>query len=348
MSILTEDQQAIARKQFRKIQETGSQRYPIVSQIESKLGGELHVEWTGAVIHRDGKPYAIQGIGRDVTERKRQEAQRQDLERQLHQAQKMEAIGTLAGGIAHDFNNILTSVIGYSQLILLNAEEGSLLEENITEVYNAGKRATDLVSQILTFARKTDRNPIPTRVQSMVKETMKMLRAAIPSSIEIKQQIESDSQVIINPTELHQIFMNLSTNAVQAMEDEGGILKVVLKNEEILKTSEEGASSLIPGSYVKIEVSDTGKGIAPENLDAIFEPYFTTKQPGEGTGLGLAVVHGIVGRCGGRISVRNKKDQGSVFTILLPAAKHFVKALVYKPISMNVMASTVRNVLDTA
>ena len=321
LSLLTEDQHPMALKNFKKINETGSQRYPIVYKMNSKEGHMRHLEFTGAVIHRNQKPFAIQGIGRDITERKRQEKQRQKLERQLNQAQKMEAIGTLAGGIAHDFNNILTAVMGYTELGLIHVQKGTPLEEDLRQVYNAGKRAKDLVGQILTFARQGNKEPIPTRVHSMLKETMKMLRAAIPSSIEIKQEIESDSQVIINPTELLQIFMNLSTNAVQAMETEGGVLKVTLRDEEIIEATHESGLTLRPGTYVRIEVSDTGDGIDGKDLGVIFDPYFTTKQTGEGTGLGLAVVHGIVQKRGGSISVRSKKHHGSVFTIFLPAVK---------------------------
>ena len=320
-SILPEDQLPIAFDKLKEIQSTGSQRYPVEYRLKTKLGGDVYIEITGAVIHRDGKPYAVQGIGRDVTERKRQEVRRRELEGRLRQAQKMEAVGTLAGGIAHDFNNILTSVIGYTEMALEDVEKNSVLENYLKAVYQAGIRAKDLVRQILTFARRTDEKAGPTRVSSIAKEVLKMLRSAIPSTIEIRQDIQSDSMVKADPIQIHQILMNLATNAAQAMEDEGGLLKVLLRDEKIDKALNGKNGGLNSGTYLKIEVSDTGKGISEAHLDSIFDPYFTTKQMGDGTGLGLAVVHGIVSSYGGKISVRSKPDRGSVFTVYLPAVK---------------------------
>jgi signal transduction histidine kinase len=258
----------------------------------------------------------------EMEERKLQEEARQKLEEQLRQGQKMEAIGTLAGGIAHDFNNILSSVIGYSELAMDDAEPGSIMEDNLSEIYTAGNRAKNLVSQILTFARQTDDKIRPTAVNLIVNEALKMLRSAIPTTIDIRQDIQSDSLVMADPTQIHQIFMNLCTNAAQAMEENGGILTVRLCDEKIEPDVSEKIDGLKPGNYLKIEVSDTGVGIPEKHLGSIFDPYFTTKAVGEGTGLGLSMVHGIVNGYEGKISVKSEPGQGTVFSIYLPISKN--------------------------
>lgn len=255
-------------------------------------------------------------------EQKHQEEERRKLEVQLRQAQKMEAIGTLAGGIAHDFNNILSSVIGYTELALDEAEQGSMLRDDLQEIYTAGNRAKDLVRQILTFARRTDEKATPTLISSIVKEALKMLRSAIPTTIDIRQDIRSHSLVMADPTRIHQVFMNLCTNAAQAMEDDGGILTVRLCDEKIQPDIIEKNKGMTPGDYLKIEISDTGKGIPEKELDSIFDPYFTTKPVGEGTGLGLSVVHGIVETYNGKISVESRLGQGTDFTVYLPISKN--------------------------
>ncbi len=254
-------------------------------------------------------------------ERKRQAEERRKLEDQLRQAQKMEAIGTLAGGIAHDFNNILSSVIGYAELAMDDAEPGSLMADNLSEIHTAGNRAKNLVSQILTFARQSDERIGPTQISSIVKEALKMLRSTIPTTIDIRQDIESDSLVMANPTQIHQIFMNLCTNAAQAMEENGGILTVRLRDEKIETDAGKNIAGLKPGTYVKIEVSDTGSGIPEEDQGSIFDPYFTTKGVGDGTGLGLSVVHGIVKEYKGKISVKSDLGNGAVFSVYLPVSE---------------------------
>jgi signal transduction histidine kinase/ActR/RegA family two-component response regulator len=260
----------------------------------------------------------------EMAERKHQEKARRKLEDQLRQAQKMEAIGTLAGGIAHDFNNILSSVIGYTELALGETEKGSRLADDLQEIYTAGNRAKDLVRQILTFARHSEEKIIPIQISTIVKEALKMLRSAIPATIAIKQEIQSKSLVMANPTQIHQIFMNLCTNAAQAMEDDGGILTVRLYDEKIETDVREKTAGLKPGIYQKIEISDTGKGIAEKDLGSIFDPYFTTKAVGEGTGLGLSVVHGIVKSYGGSVSVKSAPGKGTVFSVYLPISKREV------------------------
>jgi len=265
-----------------------------------------------------GELVAIYG---DITAQKKAEQSKELLKKQLRQTQKLESIGNLAGGIAHDFNNILSSIIGYTELALDDVEKGSLLDNNLQEVYKAGKRARDLVKQILAFARQSDEQRKPIQVDTIAKESLKLIRSTIPTSIEIKQNIESNSPIMGNATQVHQLFMNLCTNAAQAMEDTGGILEVGLKDVELDDKSSLTQLDLKPGNYVKVIVSDTGPGIAPDIIDSIFEPYFTTKGVGEGTGMGLALVHGIVETHGGKITVDSKLGKGTVFSIYLPITK---------------------------
>jgi PAS domain S-box-containing protein len=257
---------------------------------------------------------AVQGIFRDVTEQ-------EHLEHQLREAHKMEAIGTLAGGIAHDFNNILSSILGYTELALDDVEKETSLEDSLQEIYTAGKRARDLVKQILAFARRSEEERKPIRVDHIAKEALKLIRSAIPVTIEIRQQFESQSLIMGNASQMNQFFMNLFTNAAHAMEDTGGILEVSLKDVIIDLSFTKSDIELEPGNYVKIRVSDTGKGIPQDIMNSIFEPYFTTKAPGEGTGMGLAMVHGIIESYGGRITVESKIGEGTVFTIYLPITK---------------------------
>ncbi|MCF8129689.1 MAG: response regulator [Deltaproteobacteria bacterium] len=254
----------------------------------------------------------------EISERK---IESQRLTSQLQRAEKMESIGTLAGGIAHDFNNILSSVIGYTQLSLDDAEKGSALEDNLQEVYTAGIRAKDLVKQILSFARQSDEKITPIKVGTIVKEVVKFIRSSIPTTIEIKSNIKSGSLIMGNATQVHQILMNLCTNAAHAMEDEGGVLEISLNDVTIDNNAKKENIELKYGSYIELVVSDTGVGIAAESIDSIFEPYFTTKGAGEGTGLGLAMVHGIVESYGGNISVNSTIGEGTVFTIYLPITK---------------------------
>jgi PAS domain S-box-containing protein len=265
-----------------------------------------------------GELVAIYG---DITAQKNAEQAKKLLEKQLRQTQKLESIGNLAGGIAHDFNNILSSIIGFTELALDDVEKGSLLDNNLQEVYRAGKRARDLVKQILAFARQSDEQRKPIQVNKIAKESLKLIRSTIPTSIEIKQNLESNSLIMGNATQFHQLFMNLCTNAAQAMEDTGGILEVGLKDVEFDDKSSLTQLDLKPGNYVKVIVSDTGPGIAPDIIDSIFEPYFTTKGVGEGTGMGLALVHGIVETHGGKITVDSKLGKGTVFSIYLPITK---------------------------
>ena len=267
-----------------------------------------------AVKDANGHVKFYDGIIEDITGKR-------ELELQLQQSQKMEAIGTLAGGIAHDFNNILSAIIGYTELSLIDVEKGSTLYQNLQEVFKAGERAKDLVKQILTFSRQAEQESKPVQVKLIAKEAIKFLRASIPTTIEIQQEIESDSLVIADPTQIHQLLMNLGTNAAHAMKKDGGVLEIKLKDVKLEKDIVIEHSVLKPGSYIELIISDTGHGIPAKILERIFDPFYTTKEKSEGTGMGLSVVHGIVGSYGGKIVVDSEPGKGSTFKIYLPTVE---------------------------
>ena len=246
------------------------------------------------------------------------EREKATLQEQLSQAQKMEAIGTLAGGIAHDFNNILTAILGYAEMSREYIPESNPAHAMLPKVVEASLRARDLVKQILDFSRKSAMTRIPLQIHLLVKETLKLLRASIPATIEIKQAIHADcGYILADPTQIHQILMNLCTNAAQAMED-GGVLQVTLDSVTLTADDLVNDPGLLPGPYVRLAVSDTGTGIDPVTLGRIFEPYFTTKGIGKGSGMGLAVVHGAVKRHEGMIRVESVLRQGSTFSVFFP------------------------------
>jgi C4-dicarboxylate-specific signal transduction histidine kinase len=257
---------------------------------------------------------AVAGRLGKIIERKRTEEEKKRLKAHLRQAQKMEAIGSLAGGIAHDFNNVLCPIIGYTELTLDSLPEGSKAVNYLNEVLNAAMRAKDLVQQILTFSRQSDPELKPLMVQPIVKETLKLLRASIPATIKITPDIDKNCSLILaDPTQIHQLIVNLCTNAYHAMREKGGLLKVSLKETEIDSDDLAFHSSLKPGHYLQLGISDTGHGMDRSVMERIFDPYFTTKAPGEGTGLGLAVVHGIVKNYGGDIRVYSEPGRANLF-----------------------------------
>ncbi len=265
--------------------------------------------------HSDGSFQSLVGIIYDMTEQKK-------LAQQLQQSQKMEAIGTLAGGIAHNFNNILASIMGFTELSLDEVEPGSILDEDLREVLKASKRARDLVKQMLSYSRQSYEDIHPLRVGEIVEEVLKFIKSSLPATIEIKPDIQSDSMVIGESTQLHQILINLCTNAAHAMENGVGSLTVILTDVTLEETFTTSNKRLKPGDYVKLSVSDTGTGIAPDILGLIFDPYFTTKGPDKGTGMGLAMVHGIIESYGGGITVDTQISRGTTFTIYLPVVNN--------------------------
>ncbi len=261
---------------------------------------------------------AKQRLEEELSQRRHLEHERTEMLLQLQQSQKMEAIGTLAGGIAHDFNNILSAVVGFTELCLFDAEKGSMMSSNLQQVLSAALRAKELVRQILTFSRQSRPETRPVQIKSIINEALRLLRATLPASVEIASDIQSDVHVMADPTQLHQVVMNLCTNAGQAMVDEGGRLNVELRNIEIDQRSSADYEDIVPGYYVELTVTDNGSGMTEATLGRIFDPFFTTKEKGQGTGMGLAVVHGIVKSCKGDVSVSSQVGKGTDFRIILP------------------------------
>ncbi|HUH67387.1 MAG TPA: ATP-binding protein, partial [Syntrophales bacterium] len=224
-----------------------------------------------------------------------------------------------AGGIAHDFNNILSAILGYTEMAITQTKGGDPCRHYLDQVYNAGERARDLVKQILAFSRRHEQEKKPVLVGSIIKEGIKLLRSSLPTTIKISQEIKDKSIMILaDPTQIHQVLMNLCTNAAHAMREKGGILDIRLVRQEIASLEASRALGLSEGSYAKLIVSDTGYGIDASIMDRIFDPFFTTKGPGEGTGLGLSVVHGIVSDCGGAIDMSSEPGKGTTVTVYFP------------------------------
>jgi signal transduction histidine kinase/ActR/RegA family two-component response regulator len=267
----------------------------------------------------DGSCSGVVHVLRDVTEKKHMEENQSKLQNQLTQAQKMEAIGTLSGGIAHDFNNILSPIIGFTHLVMASLSKDSEAHRMLTQVNNASLRAKELVKQILSFSRKSDEQQKPQYIHPIINEAIKLLRSSIPVSIEIKTTLDINcGPVMCNSTQIHQVFMNLCTNAYHAMIESGGILTITMENISIQNGPVEMDKRLSGEKYIRIIISDTGHGMDKTTIDRIFDPYFTTKPHGEGTGLGLSVVHGIVENHNGRIDVSSEEGTGTTFTVYLP------------------------------
>ncbi len=249
---------------------------------------------------------------------KKETEERQEVESRLRRAQKMEALGTLAGGIAHDFNNILAAIIGFSEMAIDRMPEKSPARRSMERVFTAALRGRDLVRQLLTFSRQTEQEKKPLQLNNIVKETANLLRATTPTTISIRVNTQSESGPILgDPIQIQQILMNLCTNAVYAMREKGGALDIDLSDFSV-SPSDENPHGIKPGPYVRLEVRDTGIGISSAIIDNIFDPFFTTKKTGEGTGLGLSVVHGIVKQHDGHITVDSEPGKGSTFTVYLP------------------------------
>jgi len=272
------------------------------------------------VRNTDGQVYRIAGLAEDTTDRKHAEAALRDTEDQLHQSQKMEAIGTLAGGIAHDFNNILAAILGYTELAILRCPDGGKTSSYLHEIQLAGKRAKHLVQQILAFSRQQEPERQSVQLRTLIEEGLQLLRASLPTTITIVQDLQTDHTILADPTQTHHILFNLCANAEHAMREHGGTLTVTLTDLEVTTALADQLQDLHIGPYLRLTIHDTGHGIAPNIMPKIFDPYFTTKKVGEGTGLGLAVIHGFVTNLGGAISISSQKGEGTTVEVFFPQA----------------------------
>jgi PAS domain S-box-containing protein len=288
--------------------------------IVKKDGSQFHAQMECIpVFDENGKLDQIRAAMTDITVRKRAEGEKARLEVQLRQAQKMESIGTIAGGIAHEFNNILGVIIGNNELALMDMPDWNPAKNCLKEIQKASLRAKDVVRNILSFAQKTPAERTPIQISTVIKESLKLLRASIPTMIEIRQNISCEREMILaDPTEVNQVLMNLCTNAVHATGVEAGALEVGLEPIALDKDSAAKYDGLNPGDFVKLTVRDTGHGIDPEIIGRIFDPYFTTKSLAERTGMGLAIVYGIVKKHDGAIRVESEAGKGTVFEVLFP------------------------------
>jgi PAS domain S-box-containing protein len=311
--LIYRDLQSFERAQ-RSVLETGAWTGELAQQTRAGAPVVVESSWT---LLRDaqGKPTSVLAINSDITERKR-------LEQQVFRAQRMDSLGTLAGGIAHDFNNILAAIVANTSMAAADVPPNHPARESLGEIAKASQRATQLVHQILTFSRQQASQREAVRLQAVAGEALALLRATLPASIHIEQHFAANlPKIYADPVQVHQIIMNLGTNAAHAMSETGGTLSVKAVRIDATTKWSAGASELPAGTFVHLEVADTGSGIDAATIEHIFDPFFTTKQAGKGTGLGLAVVHGVVKNHEGSIGVRSEVGKGTTFSVYLPAVK---------------------------
>lgn len=317
--IMVEEDRESARKVFLRAL-AAERAYVREYRIKTKAARLIWLRESGH-ISCDPKGRALHSdiVLQDITEGKQAEELRPLIEAQLLHAQRMDAIGNLAGGIAHDFNNILGVMLGYTEMALMNLEAESPLERKLQQVLKAGKRGKDLVSRILSFSRPSAQERRGVRLGSLIKESLSMLRATLPATIELKLNLKEDRDTVLaDPTQIHQVIINLCANAAHAMRDKGGLLEISLQPVKLDAEAAAQFHNLAPGPYLKLSVKDTGHGMERHILEKMFDPFFTTKKPGEGTGMGLTVVHGIIKAHEGAIRVQSEVDKGSEFQVYLP------------------------------
>ncbi len=283
---------------------SGERRVGIMSMRRMVVGGEP----------------VLNVVIRDITDIRQAQERHCVLERQLNRVQKMEGIGVLAGGIAHDFNNILTGILGFAEIARLSPGDPVATAEALDEIRKAGLRAKDLVAEILTFSRQSDAALVPLELSTVVGETVKFLRASTPATVKIERRLAA-GRVRADPVQLHQVVLNLTTNAIQAMGDRAGTLAVTVERVELDEARAAGLSNVTPGPFMRLTIADTGPGMDPAMIGRIFEPFFTTKPIGQGTGLGLAIVRSVVAAHRGAITVESAVGRGTTFHVLLPVCE---------------------------
>jgi len=311
---------SLSKEQIVKKWDETHEKRSLIFETEHKRkdGSLLPVEVTSNSLVYEGKRRSITFI-KDISAKKQEEMQKAATNSRLQHIQRLDSLGTLAGGIAHDFNNILSAIFGYTELTKLACSDNAKVQHYLSQLSSAGLRAKNLVQQILNFSRQGDSEKQPLDISRIVNEALNLIRATVPTHIEIAKNVPANLGVILaNETQIHQIVMNLCTNAYHAIHEESGLIDVVLTTATMTTRDAMNYPDLVPGNYLKLVVTDTGSGIPAEILPKIFDPYFTTKNPEEGTGLGLSTVHGIVKEHGGCLRVYSEQNRGSSFQVFLP------------------------------
>lgn len=290
--------------------------------LRTRSGPPLPVMGNARLAQKDsGEVSAIRYCFRDIRDLKRWQAERRELEQELRHTRKLESLGTLAGGVAHNFNNLLAAIQGYAELALEASPPGSQQEEDLNQILNAGNRAAAMVRQILTYTREKDQEACSVALAPLVREALQLVGSSLPGSIELTCSVDSEASVLGDPEDLQQAVVNLLTNSIQAIGEKPGKIAVEVDEIELPRGRPSATGHLCSGRFVRVRVWDDGAGIAPEHMESLFDPYFTTKPQGEGTGLGLSTVHGTVRRAGGAIEVESTPGEGTCFTLLLPVSE---------------------------